>query len=646
MIEDAGPPSGGGSSRTVIAIGVEQTEVEGLSALDGPQRDVELLREAFSGAESAERTTFLVLNPSLNDTEARRQINRILVEASPSTSLVFYFSGHADLTTAGQFRLILGGTTDVDVDGLDLATVAGFVRNRGINQCVFILDCCYAGAAAVDVLKGAGPAALASYGYAMLGASGPSSLAKINLATLTSYMTETIAEGILQGRADLNGDGEITVDELWRYCTRRLAGQDDLRIWRSLDGNSDVVVAHSAVPPPGKGRGSSTPNTDYVIYTRWEPGKVLDAVRQALGSVAILETWFPGVESDIAQCGPARPNVNYEFLLLAPDSRFRALRMAHREDYAFTIAEPRTPHGDGRVAGVERKRERSVDWLWRYGYGPNTKLYDAFVPGPVYNVDREMYYGVFLPHADADLGPMHRTPADSVMGGLLRQVIDTLGRWGLPSSPASTRMPQPNDAASSRIERLELAVAWLQRPANGPGAHRFQVEQSFQVIEDWSVEELSDQIRTARQRVFMYQEWSGNAEFTLAPDVIPRRVDARLVALDPEGAFLSLRATLLCGGRQEALAHGLADGQEFARVCVRALRRARGPELRLNSTTFMPVNLCVVDDRVFYTLCLMSADPWRAPVHVVRAASAVGESMLSAFSVLWRHGRPLAGQLT
>jgi Caspase domain len=638
---DVAQPTG---KKVAIAIGVEHSSINGLPPLQGPRKDVSLLRNVLESPDIGRFDLFVSIDdPLYDDADVKRKVKNILDEVSPIDFLLFYFSGHADLTTSGQFRLVLAGTTDPDVDGLDVTAIVALARARGIQQMLFILDCCYAGAAAGNLVVGGGQkAGHSDYMSALIGAAGPSAIAKINLATLASYMTEAIHEGMTTSDADLDGDGTITVEEIWQYCQRKLEGRE-LRLWRSFDGNANTALAQARQRPTSKDKSSPIPNSDYQIYSRWEPGRVLDSVRGARGNVSILQTWFPGGESEVARYGFARSDVQYQMLLLAPGSNFVAYRIANREDFAFTFVELRSNRPEDQVAAMEDKRRRSLAWLWRNQFGPYTWLYDSFIPGPIYVIDHLVYYGIFLPQTDSALGPMHRAPLESDMGQLLLQEIGSLTKWGHPSSAPRTPPPLLDEEVSLRMERLELAVAWLQHPANTSGAPPFELLEDAQVIDRWGIEELCEQIKNARTRVFMYQEWAADSDCTIGPEAIPRRVDGRLVTNAPEGEFLRLRSTLLCGGHAELFEEALATAKEYARNCIVAMKRARGPELRINVDTFMPINVCVIDDRVFYTLALTAPDPWRAPVHVVRADSAPGAAILSAFGVVWRRAQPGAG---
>jgi hypothetical protein len=318
------------------------------------------------------------------------------------------------------------------------------------------------------------------------------------------------------------------------------------------------------------------------------------------------------------------------------------MRIHDREDFAFTFGEFRSSSSRDFVSAMEDKLKRSKEWLWRKGYGDCLWSYDSYIPGPAYFIDGNVYYGIFLPHTDNVLGPMHRADAESAIAEALRHELEMLKT----SAESAIRPPQPGrelgTALGRRLEQLELAVAWLQHPANSSDAPMFEKLQNAVVVEDWTVSQLANAVSEAEYRVWLYQEWAEDPGALVPPGCFSRKTDNRVVCLSPDGEFIKLRSSLLCGGRKEGIPDALARARRFAKTAATTIRdNYHGVEARANGNTFMPVNVCIIDDRVFYSLALTSGDPWHGAAHLVEESSAPGQAIVGAYRLLWKSASPL-----
>jgi uncharacterized caspase-like protein len=143
--------------------------------------------------------------------------------------LLFYFSGHGVKDERGQLHLAVPRTRKHASGELVRATAVScrhvhdiMSASRSRRQ-VVILDCCFSGAFAdglqpkdgghVDLrsqLGGEGRAVLTSSASTQFSFDASES----GLSTYTQY----IVNGIATGEADLNHDGQITIDELHEYA--------------------------------------------------------------------------------------------------------------------------------------------------------------------------------------------------------------------------------------------------------------------------------------------------------------------------------------------------------------------------------------------------------------------------------------------
>jgi actin-like ATPase involved in cell morphogenesis len=262
---------------------------EGLRRLRAPARDAEALTQVLG-------------DPTIGDFETRqvvdqphhviaREIQLFFDRRSLDDLLVLHLSCHGVKDDDG--RLFFAGT-NTERGLLDATAVSSEYVRRVMDRCrarsiVLLVDCCYSGA----LLAGSkGDASvhlketLAGQGRAILTATNEVEYAWEGEERMgqgqPSLFTAAIVEGLRSGAADRDGDGEVSVDELYDYVHERVLqakrGQTPLR-WALLQG--DVHIAHN----PHRGR----------MHTEELPAELRTAVEHPLASVRL------GVVEDLTQ---------------------------------------------------------------------------------------------------------------------------------------------------------------------------------------------------------------------------------------------------------------------------------------------------------------------------------------------------------
>lgn len=171
------------------------------------------------------------VNILLNQPEhiVRETIDGFFDQKKPDDLIVLYFSGHGIRDELGSLYLAVKNTNRFRLRSTALKS--DFIReamdqSRSKRQ-ILILDCCNSGAfpqgtkAATGVSIGTASSFEAGYGRIILTASDSTQFAwegdKIIGETDNSLFTHFLVKG-LKGEADLDGDGTITVDELYDYA--------------------------------------------------------------------------------------------------------------------------------------------------------------------------------------------------------------------------------------------------------------------------------------------------------------------------------------------------------------------------------------------------------------------------------------------
>lgn len=161
---------------------------------------------------------------------ARRVISEFFSEKKRDDLLLLYFSGHGVLDDQGRLFL---ATKDTERKLLRATSIpSNFItdemNNSRSQRQVLILDCCHSGAFARGA-KGVTGATVGTaaafegtgYGRVVLTATDATQYAwegdQVLGAAENSVFTKYLVKGLRSGDADLNNDGQITIDELFDY---------------------------------------------------------------------------------------------------------------------------------------------------------------------------------------------------------------------------------------------------------------------------------------------------------------------------------------------------------------------------------------------------------------------------------------------
>ncbi len=220
------------SGRFALIIGNTEYSDPGLAQLTAPGKDAEDFSRVLSNREICGFDEVKLLR---NQPEhvVRGAIDEFFDQKKPDDLLVLYFSGHGVRDELGSLYLAVKNTFRHRLRST--AIKSDYIReamdqSRSRRQ-VLILDCCNSGAfergtkAATGASVGIASAFEAGYGRIILTASDSTQYAwegdKVIGQTDNSLFTHFLVQG-LQGEADLDGDGQITVDELYDYAYEKV----------------------------------------------------------------------------------------------------------------------------------------------------------------------------------------------------------------------------------------------------------------------------------------------------------------------------------------------------------------------------------------------------------------------------------------
>jgi hypothetical protein len=200
----------------------------------------------------------------------RRAVGEFLGDATRSDLLLLYFACHGFKATDGQLYL---GTTDTRLSNVMATTLPAELLRRLIDQSpskrvILVLDCCFSGAINrsvsardLDVLpvgdifagrdQGQGRVILTACTateYAYEPAAAPFAL-RSDIGY--SVFADAFVEGLRTGAADADGDGAVSVTELYEFIHQRIVTSESTQtpgMWNQITGK--LFIAHRATAAP------------------------------------------------------------------------------------------------------------------------------------------------------------------------------------------------------------------------------------------------------------------------------------------------------------------------------------------------------------------------------------------------------------
>lgn len=220
-------------SKHALLIGVSEYSTEDFKPLPSATADVEAMRRVLQHSEMggfpAEQIVVLT-NPAKHQVEDA--IYGLFAGKREDDLLLFYFSGHGVKDDTGKlyftvpdtrkYREALVGHTAVSASMLH----DQMSRSESEYQAL-VLDCCFSGAIAKGMtIKDDGGvdvrSQLGGRGRAIFTASSSTQYSFQKDDLPLSVYTHFFVEGIDKGAADLDGDGQISADELHRYVLEKV----------------------------------------------------------------------------------------------------------------------------------------------------------------------------------------------------------------------------------------------------------------------------------------------------------------------------------------------------------------------------------------------------------------------------------------
>ncbi|NUW05184.1 Hsp70 family protein [Streptomyces sp. CAI 127] len=282
-------------ARRALIIANSTYDDDHFAALPAAATDAEQLAEVLGARDIGDFE--VVKRVDVEQRSALRALEDFFTKAGPDDILLLHLSLHGVKDLRNRLHFVM---RDTERDYLSTAvsadTVLTWMDDSRSRSMVVMLDCCYSGAFTRNALRrdaGALGADIvgqfAGRGRAVLTASTAFQYAHEGDQNVgrnwSSIFTSAVVQGLQDGSADLDGDGRVSVDELFRYVEKQvrqsIVGQTPT--FTVNDARGTIFVARS--PGHADGDRLTAMRSAVVAPQPWKRIGALHLVEQLLGSV-------------------------------------------------------------------------------------------------------------------------------------------------------------------------------------------------------------------------------------------------------------------------------------------------------------------------------------------------------------------------
>jgi hypothetical protein len=206
-----------------------------LPPLPAVERDIAALGDVLADPNRGAYARKLLLN--CDAARLRGELEDALLGAARYDEVLIFVSGHGFLDQDGK---LFFATRDTDLDRLLSSAVESrllstLMKRSPAAAVVVLLDCCHSGAFGLKgVVELSSAAFTTGRGRVVLTATTATELAwegkRVSIGSGMSVFTHHVVTGIRSGAADVDGDGYITVRDLFDYVRIAMKGARDLQI--------------------------------------------------------------------------------------------------------------------------------------------------------------------------------------------------------------------------------------------------------------------------------------------------------------------------------------------------------------------------------------------------------------------------------
>ncbi|MGH3855125.1 MAG: caspase, EACC1-associated type [Pseudonocardiaceae bacterium] len=241
--------------RLALLVATYHYQDAGLSQLTAPGNDAEALERVLLDPEIANFEVTTLINQPLH--VVGDAISKFYHDRRRDDLTLLYFTGHGLKDEQGRLYLAMTNTTRDHLlfTGLSTQQIADAMEACSSRQKVLVLDCCYSGAFptghmtkadhqvnTLEKFQGKGRVVLTASDaiqYAFEGS-------RVVGEATQSVFTRFLVEGLATGKADLDRDGNICLDELYNYTYERVIEERPEQRPKKIENvEGRIVIAHN-----------------------------------------------------------------------------------------------------------------------------------------------------------------------------------------------------------------------------------------------------------------------------------------------------------------------------------------------------------------------------------------------------------------
>lgn len=220
--------------RVAFLIGNENYRPDsGVANLSGARNDVEVLSNLLSSPTIGRYDVKKFIDR--HHFEILPEIDRFLTSAAFDDLMLIYFAGHGRHDRAGRLCLATADSqvTALRATSIPVSVLFDLFKDSNCGTKIVILDCCFSGLAGSDLRSTAATTELQqarnTAGTFVLTATDTFEPAREDAVDENGQkmgrFTAALTEGLREGTADRDGDGEIRLSELYAFLRAKVAGQ-------------------------------------------------------------------------------------------------------------------------------------------------------------------------------------------------------------------------------------------------------------------------------------------------------------------------------------------------------------------------------------------------------------------------------------
>ena len=231
---------------------------EELTQLRCPENDVDGMVEILTARPWGlfpEQQTHVLKNKPHN--EILFKIEEVLKRAAKDDTVLIYYSGHGRCDDHGWLYLAAANTDTryLGSTSIPAQLIKSYIDNGASTKVVLILDCCFSGAVGKVFLRGAGVDNELRHiaegrGTFILTASTKLQTAREREGDRYGLLTKHIIYGVQEREADADGDGLVSMNELYKYVHQRVKDEGPQEPQLIVpEARGDLFLARTGVLP-------------------------------------------------------------------------------------------------------------------------------------------------------------------------------------------------------------------------------------------------------------------------------------------------------------------------------------------------------------------------------------------------------------